>query len=300
MFAATQKAMDRNNDLRTYGNRLGNLPPDERKSIINGSAIFNSLCVTCHGAGGKGMTVAGSNSLAAPVLVDSKRMNADKATLIKILLHGLQGPIDGKEFPSVMPSLGANSNEWVASAVNYIRYEFGNAGRRFRRPGDTTSPFVSLPEVEAVRKQYETRTALWTLEELETGAPAAVVAKPSADSASGNIAAAPAKKTGTAAAKKPVAKTRVSSKKIDYAAVAPLLQKYTCLTCHQPNTKVIGPSYSEVAAKKYSVAQLVQLIQKPNPANWPGYDTKMPPMGHVPVNELTQIAQWIKSLEKAK
>ena len=82
--------------------------------------------------------------------------------------------------------------------------------------------------------------------------------------------------------------------------MAPLLQKYTCLACHHATNKLIGPSYREVAARKYSVAQMVQLIQKPNPANWPGYDTKMPPMGHVPANELTQIAQWIKSLEAAK
>jgi cytochrome c551/c552/mono/diheme cytochrome c family protein len=299
MFAATQKAMDRNNDIRTYGNRLGNLPPGERQSIIAGSGIFNSLCVSCHGAGGKGVIVAGSNSLAAPPLADSKRMNADKAMMVKIILHGMEGPIEGKEYPSVMPSLGANSDEWVSSVVNYIRYEFGNAGRRFRRPGDTTSPFVSIPEVAAIRKQYATRTALWTLQELETGNSTAAVTKTIPDSPSNKIVAAPPKKSSTAATKKPAAKI-VVVKKTDYAAVAPLLQKYTCLACHHTSNKLIGPSYREVAAKKYSVAQIVQLIQKPNPANWPGYDTKMPPMGHVPANELTQIAQWIKSLETVK
>ena len=114
------------------------------------------------------------------------------------------------------------------------------------------------------------------------------------------MVATPPKKTTAAASKKPVAETTAPAKKIDYAAVQPLLQKYTCLACHHPSNKVIGPPYNQIAAKKYSVAQMVQLIQKPNPANWPGYDTKMPPMGHVPANELTQIAQWIKSLEKSK
>ncbi len=300
MFPAAQKAIDRNNDIRSYGNRLGNLPAEERKSILAGSGVFNSLCVTCHGAGGKGLTVAGSNALAAPVLVDSKRMNAEKALLVKIILHGLQGGVDGKEYPSVMPSLSANSDEWVASVVNYVRYEFGNAGRRFRRPGDTTSPFVSIPEVAMIRKQYEGRTALWTLEELETGKPPAPIAKPIADSPSIKMAAATPKKVTPAAGKKTAGKTTILAKKPDYASVAPLLQKYTCLACHHAANKLIGPPYSEVAARKYSVAQIMQLIQKPNPANWPGYDTKMPPMGHVPVNDLTQIAQWIKSLEKAK
>jgi cytochrome c551/c552 len=199
-----------------------------------------------------------------------------------------------------MPSLGANSDEWVASVVNYIRYEFGNAARRFRRPGDTVSPFVSIREVASVRDQYAARTALWTLAELETGTAAAAVATTTADTTSAKIAAAPPKKAGTAVSKKPVAKTTSPAKKIDYKMVEPLLQKYTCLACHHPTNKLIGPPYMQVAAKKYTVAQIVQLIQKPNPANWPGYDTKMPSMAHVPANDLTQIAQWIKSMEKAK
>jgi cytochrome c551/c552 len=183
-----------------------------------------------------------------------------------------------------MPSLGANPDDWVSSVVNYIRYEFGNAGRRFRRPGDTTSPFVSIPEVAAIRNQYATRTALWTLEELETGNPTVEVAKPPVDSV----------------VKKAAVKKTVAVKKINYAAVEPLLQKYTCLACHHTSNKLLGPSYREVANKKYSVAQIIQLIQKPNPANWPGYNTKMPPMAHVPAKELNQIALWIKSLETAK
>jgi cytochrome c551/c552 len=138
------------------------------------------------------------------------------------------------------------------------------------------------------------------LEELETGKPPAPIAKPIADSPSIKMAAAAPKKVTPAAGKKTAGKTTIPAKKPDYASVAPLLQKYTCLACHHASNKLIGPPYSEVAARKYSVAQIMQLIQKPNPANWPGYDTKMPPMGHVPVNDLTQIAQWIKSLEKAK
>jgi cytochrome c551/c552 len=217
-------------------------------------------------------------------------MNADKSTLVKIILHGLTGPVDGKEYPSVMPSLGANSDEWVASVVNYVRYEFGTAYRRFRRPNDTTQVAVSIPEVAKIRAEYAARTELWTLAELETGAAATSIAK--VDSV--------AKNTSIAATKKPAAKPAATPKKTSYEAVQKLLLKNTCLSCHNPTKKVIGPSYEEIAKKKYTVAQIVQLIQKPNPANWPGYATKMPPMAHVPKAELTQIAQWIKSMEKGK
>src|SRR6185295_13932485 len=88
--------------------------------------------------------------------------------------------------------------------------------------------------------------------------------------------------------KKPIAKKAPAPKKISYEMVQPLLLKNTCLTCHHQTNKLIGPAYAEIAKKKYTVAQIIQLIQKPNPANWPGFDTKMPPMGHVPVTELTQ------------
>ncbi|MEI9945319.1 MAG: c-type cytochrome [Chitinophagaceae bacterium] len=171
MFVASQRAIDRNLDVKTYGSRLAGIPAWERTSILAGSAVFNSLCVTCHGPGGKGVIVAGTTALAAPPLAESKRMNADKSLLAKIVMHGLQGPVDGKEYASVMPALGANDNEWVASVVNYIRYEFGNASRRQRRPGDTVSPFISTVEVSKVRAENATRTALWTLQELETGTP---------------------------------------------------------------------------------------------------------------------------------
>jgi mono/diheme cytochrome c family protein len=264
---------------------------------MSGSGIFTSLCVTCHGPGGKGIAVAGTSSLAAPPLPESKRINGDKSLLVKILLHGLSGPIDGKDYPSVMPSLGANSDEWVASVVNYVRYEFGNAGRRFRRPTDTISPFVSPAEVALIRTQTASRTDAWTLDELEKGAqPASATVSNNNTPAATNAAAA---KATVAASKKPVT-TKAATKTTTYAQVQQLLQKNTCLTCHNPETKLIGPSYKEIAKQKYSVAQIVQLIQKPNPQNWPGYATRMPPMAHVPKAELTKIAEWIKSLEKAK
>ncbi len=297
MFAASQKSMDRNIDIKTYGSRLANIPAEERKSILAGANIFTSLCVTCHGAGGKGMAVAGASSLAAPILTESKRINADKSVLAKIILHGLAGPIDGKQYPSIMPSLGANSDEWVASVVNYVRYEFGSAARRFRRPTDTISPFITPVEVKSLRDKNASRQTPWTIEELE-GSTAAQPAVMTTNSTSNPAAAIPAS-SKTSTAKKPAAKT-AAAKPTTYSQVHQLLQKNACLTCHNPDTKVIGPSYKEIARRKYSVAQLVQLIQKPKPENWPGYATKMPPMSHVPKTELTKIAEWIKTMERAK
>lgn len=298
MFAATQKAMDRNTDIRTYGARLANIPPEERKSILAGSGIFTSLCVTCHGPAGKGIAVTGTSSLAAPPLTESKRMTSDKSTLVKIILHGLSGPVDGKDYPSVMPSLGANSDEWVASVINYVRYEFGNAGRRFRRPTDTISPFVTPAEVKLIRDKTASRVEPWTLAELENSGQQPSLAEVGNNNPAASTNPLASKTTISTGNKKFVTKTSASAKPATYAQVNQLLQKNTCLTCHNPNTKLIGPAYKEIAKRKYSVAQIVQLIQKPNPENWPGYATRMPPMAHIPKTDLTKIAEWIKSLEK--
>jgi cytochrome c551/c552 len=94
--------------------------------------------------------------------------------------------------------------------------------------------------------------------------------------------------------------TPAVKKAITYADVRNLLQKNTCLACHNPNTRQVGPSYKEVAKRKYSVAQLVNLIHNPKPENWPGYSTPMPPMPQVPNAEARKIAEWIKTLEASK
>ncbi|MDQ6813165.1 MAG: cytochrome C, partial [Bacteroidota bacterium] len=167
MFASVQKAMDRNNDVKTYGARLAYMPDNERKMILAGAATFSSLCVTCHGPAGKGIAVAGTNDFAAPPLVNAvKRLSGDKNNLVKIVLHGLTGPVDGKTYPSIMPSLAANSDDWVASVVNYVRYEFGKVNSR-RRPTDTIAPFVTPAEVKFVREKNASRNKPWTWDELE-------------------------------------------------------------------------------------------------------------------------------------
>jgi len=83
------------------------------------------------------------------------------------------------------------------------------------------------------------------------------------------------------------------------AAIHPgqaLADKHGCLACHNPQIKVIGPAYKEVAAKGYSAEQIVELVHAPKPANWPGY-MPMPPMPQVPAEDIKQIADWINGLK---
>ncbi|WPV02635.1 hypothetical protein SNE26_12675 [Mucilaginibacter sp. cycad4] len=83
-----------------------------------------------------------------------------------------------------------------------------------------------------------------------------------------------------------------------YAEVQPILLKNTCLSCHNATKRQVGPAYVDVAKRKYSVAELIQLIRNPKPEHWPDYSTPMPPMPQVPKDEARKIALWIKSLAK--
>jgi len=79
------------------------------------------------------------------------------------------------------------------------------------------------------------------------------------------------------------------------AEINALLQKNTCLACHNPDTRVVGPAYKDVAKRKYTNEQIVELIYNPKPEHWPGYPP-MAAMKQVPKDEALKIAKWINSL----
>lgn len=83
-----------------------------------------------------------------------------------------------------------------------------------------------------------------------------------------------------------------------YAQVKGLLTKYTCVACHNATKKQIGPAFADVAKRKYSGEKILSLIHNPQPQNWPGYSTEMPPMPQVTKADGLKIAAWINSLNK--
>jgi len=81
-----------------------------------------------------------------------------------------------------------------------------------------------------------------------------------------------------------------------YDEVKGLLSKHTCLACHQTNKRQVGPAYADVAKRKYTNEQIVDLIYNPKPEHWPGY-TEMAAMPQVPKADALKIAAWINSLK---
>jgi len=83
-----------------------------------------------------------------------------------------------------------------------------------------------------------------------------------------------------------------------YDKVQPLLAKWTCLGCHNTTTRQVGPSFTDIAKRKYSNERIVALIHKPEPKNWPEYATEMAAMPQVPKADALKMAAWINSLVK--
>jgi cytochrome c len=74
-----------------------------------------------------------------------------------------------------------------------------------------------------------------------------------------------------------------------------LAKKYMCLTCHQLDKKLVGPSYHDVAAKykgdKAAEAKLVDKVKKGGTGVWG--QIPMPPNDKVPDADLKALVKWI-------
>ncbi len=127
----------------------------DRELFIMGKAIYDQdgFCGTCHQPDGKG-------AAGFPPLAGTKWVTGDEERLIKIVLKGLQGPIEvlGEEYPGHVPMTafgGMLSDEEAAAVLTYVRNAFGNEA----------SP-VSPDKVKGVRDAVKDKKGLYTPAEL--------------------------------------------------------------------------------------------------------------------------------------
>ncbi len=97
----------------------------------------------------------------APNLAGVPRLLGNADYITKVLLHGMTGELDGKNFPGggVMVPMGTNTDDWIADVASYVRNSFGNA-----------AAFVTPERVAAVRKANP-RTSMWSFAELVSTTP---------------------------------------------------------------------------------------------------------------------------------
>jgi mono/diheme cytochrome c family protein len=125
--------------------------------FAKGKDLYNreGYCATCHMADGSGLGQSGF-----PPLRQTAYVNGDEERLIKIVLKGLQGPIEvnGIKYPGQVPMTpfeGLLNDEEVAAVLSYVRNSFGNK-----------SGAVSPAKVRAVREKIKNKKDFYNPAEL--------------------------------------------------------------------------------------------------------------------------------------
>jgi mono/diheme cytochrome c family protein len=121
--------------------------------LAAGKAVYLRICIACHMPEGQGVPgvfppLKGSHYLA----------DEDPAKLIRIVLHGLQGPVEvnGVTYNSIMPPQGPLlKDREIARVLTYVRQIWGDG-----------APPVTEAAVADVR-QSTTRATPWTIAELD-------------------------------------------------------------------------------------------------------------------------------------
>lgn len=127
--------------------------PGERGPSVDGAQVYATICAACHQANGMGLPGA------FPPLAGSEWVTKDPETPIRIVLHGLEGPIEVKSttYNNVMPEWGSKlSNEEIAAVLTHERSNWGNSA------GEITPDMV-----DKIRKETADRTGTWTPDELQ-------------------------------------------------------------------------------------------------------------------------------------
>ena len=143
---------------------------DELPVMERGDAIYKEVCFACHGDDGRGTPIADgpAGATMAPSLASSSRVQGHRDYVIKTLLHGMDGPIEGRTYAGgVMAPMGTNRDEWIAAVGSYVRNSFGNVGS-----------FISVADVARVRAATGDRKTFWKVDELMASLPVALEVTP--------------------------------------------------------------------------------------------------------------------------
>ena len=155
-----EKRIDRLSEVITWPGQPGYIEPpivvpltvSEKKLFDIGKELYSATCAPCHQPHGLGMEGL------APPLAGSEWVNGPDQRLMRIVLHGVRGPITvkGQKFELEMPGLAILEDEQIAALLTYVRREW-----------DNTANAVTAETVKTVRAATITREEAWTAAELQ-------------------------------------------------------------------------------------------------------------------------------------
>lgn len=127
------------------------LTAEQQTRFEAGKVLFTAVCSTCHQITGRGLDGL------APPLLDSEWVLGPPERTIRIVLHGVRGPITvaGRVHTGDMPAFGAFDDTQISSVLTYLRREWGHGA----------SP-VAPEQVKAIRAATAGHSDAWSPEEL--------------------------------------------------------------------------------------------------------------------------------------
>lgn len=92
------------------------------EALLPGKKVYQTYCASCHMMSGKG--APGMN----PPLIETDWVLGDKERLIKVILNGLNEPIEikGEIYQNIMTTHAFLSDQQIADVLSYIRNSWGN------------------------------------------------------------------------------------------------------------------------------------------------------------------------------
>ncbi len=158
--AAAKTRLDRLKDIVVWPGKPGvtaaaavaPLTPAQQARFEAGRALFSAVCSACHQATGRGLDGL------APPLLDSEWVLGSPERTVRIVLHGVRGPISvlGRVHTGDMPAFGgALNDDQLSSILTYVRREWGH----------TAAP-VDPEMVARIRAATTGHSDAWSPEEL--------------------------------------------------------------------------------------------------------------------------------------
>lgn len=134
------------------------LTPATEALVTAGAALYPQICAGCHGLDGRGVVPL------APPLAGSAWVTGPDSRLLRVLLHGMTGPVqvDGLDYapPAIlpeMPGLASLPDEQLAAIASYIRRAWDHSGEP-----------IAAARVAAERAATVDRMSPWRAAELES------------------------------------------------------------------------------------------------------------------------------------
>ena len=125
---------------------------DDMHSVEPGEALFGVYCAACHQPDGRGPQEG------IPSLAGSPWVAGSETRLVKIVLHGVRGPIEinGKIYDREMPAFGQILTDTeVVAMLSFVRRRYGGL-----------NPPIAVATVGRIRTAHADRTEYWTVDEL--------------------------------------------------------------------------------------------------------------------------------------